>query len=137
MSAQLQPAVDADSGEFWSALKRGELRLQYGRTANRWQFPPLEVCRHTGERLEWWIVGTGGSIFSYIIQHSPVADGFEALLPYVIALVELDDAPGVRLPLRIEGSNGDGVVIGDRVRVEIMAMPNSEIDIAVGRLEHV
>jgi len=115
-----QPAADPDSAPFWEALKIGELRLPFGATAGRWQFPPLERCRFTGEPFEWRRVALRGRVHSFIVQHRPITAGFEDLLPYPIALVEPDDAPGVRLPMRIAASHGEDVHVGAAVTIEIV-----------------
>jgi uncharacterized OB-fold protein len=135
MSFPPQPAPDQDSAGFWSALDAGELRLQYSPAADRWQFPPLERCRHTGGLFEWRRIRPGGAIVSFIVQHRPVTGGFEALLPFPIALVEPDDAPGVRLPLRIAGSHGERVAVGGRVRMEVVPLPGGDSKVVIARLE--
>ena len=130
-----QPAVDADSAPFWAALQQGQLQLQYSVAAGRWQFPPLERCRFTGGPLEWRAIAKAGKIHSYIVQHRPPAPGFDHLAPYPIALIEPDEAPDVRLPMRIVDSNGDDVAVGLRVAIDVVDLPGGAWKIPVARLQ--
>lgn len=133
-AAPPQPMPDPDSAPYWAALQAGELRLPYSPAADRWQFPPLERCRFTGGPLEWRPIAPAGRIYSFIVQHRPPAPGFEHLLPYAVALVEPDDAPGVRLPMRIADSHGEDVRVGAPVTIGIVDLPGGLWRMPVARL---
>ncbi|MDP9090251.1 MAG: OB-fold domain-containing protein [Pseudomonadota bacterium] len=137
MSLPPQPQIDPDSADFWKSLSQHQLRIQYSPAAERWQFPPLERCRFTGEALEWRAVSPRGMIASFIVQHRPVSPGYDALLPYPIALIDLDDAPGARIPMRIAESHGDGVRVGSRVTIAFEHHPGGDFHVAVARLASV
>lgn len=59
--------------------------------------------------------GGTGIIDTYTINHQAWAKDME--VPFVIARVKLDDAPGVYLTTNIVGSPVDAVDIDDRVQV--------------------
>jgi uncharacterized OB-fold protein len=123
-----RPVPDADSAPFWEGAAAGRLRLQYGPESGRWQFPPLERDRFTGGPLEWRDVGGGGVVHSFIVQRQAAAPGFSEVLPYVIALVELDEAPGVRLPARLLDAVGRARV-GARVACEFVRQGDLQLPV--------
>lgn len=133
MSVPPQPRPHPDSLPFWEGLRRGELLIQYSPLADRWQFPPLERCRHSAGPLVWRAVAGEGSVYSFIVQRQALAPGYRDLLPYAIALVELDDAPGVRLPTQLVGCDPERVEVGDRVRCEIVPLPGGDFHVPVFR----
>ena len=130
-SAPPQPLPDADSAPFWAALAEGEIRLQFSPAAGRWQFPPLERCRFTGEALEWRTICRHGRVHSFIVQHRAAASGFSEATPYAILLVEPDDAPGVRLPTRLVGGDPDAVEVGMPVTLAIVPHPGGLAHVVV------
>lgn len=113
-----QPAPGLDSKPYWDALANGDLAIQRCASCRRWQFPPLERCRHCNDELELTAVSGRGSVYTFIVQHHAVAPGFESLRPYAIALVALDEDPAIRLPGRILG-DARAIAIGARVRARI------------------
>ena len=56
-------------------------------------------------------------MYSFIVQHHRVAPGFAEELPYVIALVTPDEAPGVRLLGRVVDTPHEAVKIGKPAQV--------------------
>lgn len=133
MSIPPQPRPDSDSLPFWDGLRQGKLLIQYSEMADRWQFPPLERCRHSGGPLVWRQVGRRGRIHSFIVQRQALAPGYGEKLPYVIALVELAEAPGIRLPTQLVGCVPEQVQVGDQVSCEIVPLPGGDFQIPVFR----
>lgn len=108
----LRPVVSADTAFFWDGLRSGELRIQ------RWG----EVLRHPPGPMDpggdlslapGYLVATGaGTVFSFVVHHHPAVPGKR--LPFVIALVELDE--GVRVLGELIGADPAGVRVGMAVR---------------------
>jgi uncharacterized OB-fold protein len=57
-----------------------------------------------------------GSVYSFTIPHQNQAPGFRERLPYVLAVVELEE--GVRLMTNVVGSLPEAVRVGMPVEVE-------------------
>jgi uncharacterized OB-fold protein len=57
-----------------------------------------------------------GSIYSFTVDHQPWIPGFDP--PYVIAMVELDDQPGLRILSNVIDCRIDAVNIGMVVNVD-------------------
>lgn len=114
-----KPAMNHDSAFYWEGLKRGELLAQRCAGCGVLRHPPRAACGRCPS-LDWApvaLAGTG-SIYSYTIHHHPPIPGFE--MPYVVALVELDE--GVRMLANTIGIEPGDVTVGMRVRAEFVAI---------------
>lgn len=78
---------------FWDGTRAGELRLQRCEDCARHVFYPRIACPFCGSsRLEWTPVSGRARLSSYVINHVP-APGYAGDVPYVIAIVQLDEGP--------------------------------------------
>ncbi|MFC0600424.1 Zn-ribbon domain-containing OB-fold protein [Streptomyces palmae] len=94
----LLPQSDEDGAPFWTYTARGELRVQCCASCRVPRFPPRPCCPHCQSfDTEWRRVTGRGRIWSYVRPHPPLLPGYAALAPYTVVLVELADAPGIRL----------------------------------------
>ena len=93
---------------FWEACRRHELLLQRcGRCDSFW-FPPSAVCpRCLSESWGWEPTSGKGTVYSFVVFHRPYHPGFADEVPYVVAIVELEEGP--RLPTRVVGVACDDV----------------------------
>lgn len=90
------PRVGYDHAGFWEGAREGELRIRACRSCGQFLHLPREFCRHCGGRdLEWRTVSGEAHLYSWSVVHHQVHPAFPT--PYTLFLVELDDAPGVRL----------------------------------------
>lgn len=111
-----QPRLDADNRPFWTGGARGELRLMRCRDCATFIHPPRPVCRHClSENVSPEVVAGTGVVDTYTVNHQKWHP--ELQVPYVIARVAIDGAPGVLLTTNIVGCAVGDVDIGDRVRV--------------------
>ncbi len=88
--APLPDVDDPIAGPFWEFCRRHELRLQRDRATGRFIFPPRP---HYAGDYEWVKVSGLGRVFSFVIVRPPFLPAFEKKVPFVIALVELDEGP--------------------------------------------
>jgi uncharacterized OB-fold protein len=87
------PVATPVTQPYWDGLSRGELLLQRCATCARHVFYPRPACPHCGGGELAWVAASGRArLHSFVISHMP-APGFEADVPYVIAIVELDEGP--------------------------------------------
>ena len=128
-----QPMIDVDSEGFWRAAREGRVALCRCRECRRWIQPPLERCPSCAGQTAFEDAAGTGEIYSFIVVHHPSVPAFAADLPYVIALVSLDE--GVRLPGRLLDERGAGVQVGQRVRAEIIDVPGANERVVAFRLE--
>ncbi|MFI1165811.1 Zn-ribbon domain-containing OB-fold protein [Streptomyces sp. NPDC020801] len=94
----LNPVVDADGAPFWQYAAQGELRVQACADCHEPRFPPRPCCPHCQSfACEWLRVGGRGRVWSYVVPHPPLLPGYAEQAPYNVIVVELADAPRIRL----------------------------------------
>lgn len=110
------PRLDGLAGEFWRAGADGTLRLQRCDTCGTWAHPPQPVCPAClGRELRFQPTSGRGSVYTFTVNEHPWNPTIP--LPYVIAVVELDEQPGLRLTSNVVGCDAADVSVGMRVRV--------------------
>ena len=111
------PKLDRDNRAFWTGGAAGELRIMHCDACGGYIHPPRSVCRHClSDKVSPKAVSGKGVIDTYTINHQKWSATME--VPFVIARVALDDAPGVYLTTNIVGSDVKDVAIGDKVKVK-------------------
>ncbi|MCC3770324.1 Zn-ribbon domain-containing OB-fold protein [Streptomyces sp. UNOC14_S4] len=94
----LAPWPDEDGAPFWEFAARGELRVQDCADCHRLRFPPRPCCPHCQSFSSEWRRMTGhGRIWSYVVPHPPLLPAYAELAPYNVVVVELAEAPHIRL----------------------------------------
>jgi len=101
---------------FWSSGADGVLRLAHCDACGRFHHPPQPVCPYcrSTEVAPRAVAGTG-TVATYTVNHQAFMPGFDP--PYVIALVEIDEDPTIRLCTNLLDCEVDDVAIGLRVAV--------------------
>ncbi|MFF0202559.1 Zn-ribbon domain-containing OB-fold protein [Streptomyces sp. NPDC005017] len=122
----LTPVTDTDGAPFWEYAARGELRVQACADCGEVRFPPRPCCPHCGSFACVWKPTDGrGRVWSYVVAHPPLLPGYAERAPYPVVIVELADAPRVRLVGNLVAAPGAPIDsldprlirIGARVRV--------------------
>ncbi|MFE6712887.1 Zn-ribbon domain-containing OB-fold protein [Streptomyces sp. NPDC057695] len=94
----LTPVTDEDGAPFWEYAARGELRVQSCADCGELRFPPRPCCPHCQSfASEWRPMSGRGRIWSYVFPHPPLLPDYAAQAPYNAVIVELADAPRIRL----------------------------------------
>ena len=113
------PEVNTLTRPFWDSCNKHELRMQFCKMCNDWIWYPKAWCPSCGNRetLEWRRLSGNGTVYSFtvirqVIDNSPA---FQADLPFVIGLIELEEGP--RIYLNATGAKPEEVAIGDKVSV--------------------
>jgi uncharacterized OB-fold protein len=113
------PRLDPDNRTFWTGGADGQLRLLRCRDCGKFNHPPRPVCRNClSENVAYEAVAGTGVVDTFTVNHQPWYPGLE--VPYVIARVAIDGAPGVFLTTNIVGCPAEAVDVGDRVRVKFL-----------------
>jgi uncharacterized OB-fold protein len=111
------PRLDADNRAFWTGGAEGELRFMRCKDCGTFLHPPKPVCRHClSENVAPEAVAGTGIIDTFTLNYQKWHPAME--VPFVIARVAIDGAPGVYLTTNIVGCPADAVAIGDRVKVK-------------------
>jgi uncharacterized OB-fold protein len=94
----LTPVTDSDGAPFWGYARQGELRVQACADCGEPRFPPRPCCPHCQSfASEWRKVAGHGRIWSYVVPHPPLLPDYADQAPYNVIVVELTDAPRIRL----------------------------------------
>jgi hypothetical protein len=118
-NAMMRPAVSRDTAFFWEGVKAHELRIQR-RPDGSLQHPPVPaVWQDKAEPIDYVVAGGKGTVFSFVVHHAPKVPG--RTLPFVIALVELDE--GVRMLGELRNVDHSTVKIGMPVRAAYIDFP--------------
>lgn len=110
---------------FWDACNEGRLLMQNCRTCSRLQHPPDSTCAQCGsaDGLEWRELSGRGTVHSFGV----VYDNSVALLqpdqPFNMAVIELEEDPGITMLSNLPGAPLDDVPIGAAVNVVFEATP--------------
>jgi uncharacterized OB-fold protein len=111
-----RPRLDAINRPFWTGGGDGRLQIQKCGDCGAFTHPPLPLCRHCqSENVTHEAVPGTGVIDGFTVNHQAWAPGLE--VPFVIARIRLDGAPGVYLTSNIVGCPLEDVRCDDRVRV--------------------
>ena len=110
------PAFTPLNAEFWSGGRNGELRIRRCQACGFWTHPPRPMCpRCHGRDLPFETASGHGTVYSFVVNHYPWRPGLR--LPYIVAVVELDEQPDLRLTTNIAGCEPADMRIGMRVEV--------------------
>jgi uncharacterized protein len=93
------PEVNSVTKPFWDNCKGHELTMQFCENCNEWIWYPKAWCPSCGrrDRIVWKKLSGRGKVYSYtiirqVIDNSPA---FQADLPFVIGLIELEEGPRI------------------------------------------
>jgi uncharacterized OB-fold protein len=105
------PLADATTGPWWRAASEHRLVVQRCAACGHTRHPPAPVCPECRSAdADWKQVSGRGEVYTYTTVHRPVAAG--QALPWVIAVIALEDAGGVRILSNLVGVEPAEVEIG-------------------------
>lgn len=111
------PLLTDDNRDFWTGGRNGELQIVRCNDCRYYIHPPSPRCpRCLSENVEPSPVSGRGRVYTYTVNQRAWSPGLE--VPYVIAIVALEEQPDLRLMTNIVGCSADEVAIGMPVRVE-------------------
>src|SRR5581483_10986126 len=91
---RLVPHPVGVNAEFYAFCAAGELRFQRCDECGRWRHPPRFRCGACGSAAWSWERASGrGRLFSWALTHRAIDPAYGDELPYVVAVVELDEGP--------------------------------------------
>lgn len=100
---------------YWAAAKRHKLALQRCASCEKFIFYPRAICPHCGsENLAWREASGRGIVYTFTVARRPTMRPFEPDVPYVIAIVELEEGP--RMTTNIVGCTPESVHVGMAVQ---------------------
>ena len=112
----IQPTLTPRNTPYYTA---GTLQIQFCDDCQHAQHPPDDVCYACqGTNLVFAPCPGTGRIESRAVVHHPIHPALKDKVPYVIAVISVDGAPGVNVQGNVVQLPGrDAVEIGQKVRV--------------------
>ena len=110
---------------YWEKAKAHELWLMRCNDCNKAYFYPRPICPLCFSRNTGWFQSTGrGTVHAFAIVHRGPTPAFRDRVPYVTAMVELED--GVRLPTNLVDVEPEPAAIKVGMAVEVVFEDASE-----------
>lgn len=109
------PRPDPVSAPYWEAAARGELVVQECPECGHRQFYPRSVCTACAADPGWITCSGRGTVHTFTVIRQNHAQPFKDELPYVVAIVDLEEGP--RMMGNVTGCDPDDVGIGMPVEV--------------------
>jgi uncharacterized OB-fold protein len=103
---------------YWEAAREHRLVLQRCDSCHQFQYPPDVVCVHCQSlAMTPTQVSGKGTLYSFATVGRAFHPGYADKLPYVVALVDLDEQPGLRMLTNIVDATADQLSVGMPVEV--------------------
>jgi uncharacterized OB-fold protein len=135
MTFEPVPPVTDLTRPFWAGGLSGELRLQRCADCGHLRYPVAGICpRCLSPEAVWTATSGRGTVLSYVVFERAYHESWRDEVPYVVALIELDDGPV--LLSNVIGVPPPEVAVGQRVAVTFSrrgaeaALPQFELDAA-------
>lgn len=110
------PTVSGETRPFWEACRRRRLLIQKCDACGEYQFYPRGICADCWTTDIAWVSSSGkGTVWSFTVTYQNRTPGFAEEVPYVLALVELDE--GVKMFTNIVECSPRDVKMGMPVEV--------------------
>ena len=94
--AKPKPRPAPESLHYWQAAKEHRLALPKCEDCSQFWFPPSRTCPHClSTNFSFQNVSGRGKVFSFVTFHRVYRPAFAGDVPYVVALVELEEGPRV------------------------------------------
>jgi uncharacterized OB-fold protein len=79
---------------LWDGTERKELLLQRCSACAVFRHPPSPICQSCLSAAHEWVAASGrGTVYTYAVVRQALGRGWEDKLPYVVAVIELDEGP--------------------------------------------
>ncbi|MBV8450967.1 MAG: Zn-ribbon domain-containing OB-fold protein [Deltaproteobacteria bacterium] len=110
------PAPTLETAPYWEGCRQHQLRIQRCSNCHQYQFFPRIYCSKCFNEQVAWVNASGlAKVLSFTIVRRPVSPAFANEVPYVVALVTLEEGP--QMMTNIVGCAPEEVTIGMPVEV--------------------
>jgi len=125
------PTTDTETQAFWDGLKEGKFLIRHCNSCGDNHYYPRPFCPTCWNEDVVWAEASGrGKIYTYSVVHVNDLPPFNERVPYVAAIVELEEGP--RVMTNIEGLPFDELRADLPVVVEYKAI-SDDVTIPVFR----
>lgn len=103
-----------EAAPLWQNAREGVLVIPYCAACDRFAWPPRARCMHCAGTMSWKKATGAGIVVTWSVIRRAADPALKDEVPYVIALVELDE--GVRLFTNLVDVSAGAIQAGLRVR---------------------
>ncbi|MDO9363506.1 MAG: OB-fold domain-containing protein [Sphingopyxis sp.] len=122
--ARILPVVDRDSEAYWTWGREGKLAIHRCADCAYYVHPPVPFCPRCESRdVAPEAVFGRGRVVTFTVNHKAWVPGLP--VPYVLALVAIDEQDDVRIPCNIVGCAAEDVRF--EMAVEVVFEPSGDL----------
>lgn len=116
MARPFIPIPNPDTKPFWDGCAEGRLLLQRCTVCEAFRHPPSPICPHCLSDAHAWVPANGyGLVYTFVVVREQRSRGWDKMVPYVLAVVELEEGP--RILTNLTQVAPESVTIGMPVEV--------------------
>jgi len=105
------PTVDSETAPFWEAARDERLLIRRCSACGVASFYPRRFCPECwSEDVEWEQASGRATLYTWSVVYANDLPPFRDRLPYVAAVVDLDEGP--RMMTNVVGCEPDGLKVG-------------------------
>lgn len=121
------PVAEYGAEPYWEACNERRLSMQRCSDCHRLRWHPSPRCGECGgEEYSWDILSGRGTINTWTVITHPVHPAAVEKVPYVVAVIELEDQAGLTIVSNLIDCDVDAIAFGQRVEVDFIAHPNGQ-----------
>jgi uncharacterized OB-fold protein len=125
LAPDISPSPEATP--FWDAANRHELKLPYCSNCREFFFYPRTLCPACGSRDITWRLASGrGHVYTFCIQYQTSAPGLRDGLPFVTAIIDLEEGPRLMSFLVDVSPDPESVSCDMPVHVAFVELPDGQ-----------
>jgi len=110
------PRPTPETAAYWEGCRQHELLIQRCTHCGAYQFYPRILCSACmSEHVEWVQSAGCGQVLTFTIVRRAVSEAYAAEVPYVVALIQLEEGP--KMMSNLVHCEPDSVEIGMPVEV--------------------
>jgi uncharacterized protein len=126
-----QPLIEDESRPFWDGLVDGKLLIKHCTACGEYHYYPRPFCPTCwSDDVEWFEASGRAAVYTYSTVYRNDLPPFGPQVPYVAAVVELEEGP--RMMTRLVDCTKDDITIGMPVQVTFTDLDDA-LKIAVFR----
>ena len=96
MIRPVAPVPNFETQAFWDGCGRGQLLLQKCGGCGVYRHPPAPICPECLSTQHEWVESSGrGTVYTFVVVRETRAKGWDQMVPYVTAVVTLEEGPRI------------------------------------------
>jgi len=110
------PELTPENTAFWTGGAEGKLMIAFCSDCSHAIHPPQLICpKCWNDKVDTRAVPGTGTVYTFTVNHQPWMPDMP--VPFALAVVDLDGAPGVRVTAEVVNADPESIVIGQTMKV--------------------